>query len=225
VLRAEGINQAVDTTFDSDRSERQRLFYESVLKRLVDVLLATVGLIAALPIWVAITLAVKLDSPGPSIFVQERVGQHGRRFRFYKFRTMYTDADRRLAEVWLQNEVEGPVFKMRNDPRVSRVGSFLRRSSLDELPQLINVLKGDMSLVGPRPPLPNEVAQYRPTDLIRLSVKPGLTCLWQVNGRSTVGFEQWMEFDREYVRDMSLWLDLSILARTVGAVLSMRGAY
>src|SRR5256885_1081415 len=132
VLRAEGISQAVDTTFDSDRSERQRLFYESVLKRLVDVLLATVGLIAALPIWLAITLAVKLDSPGPSIFVQERVGQHGRRFRFYKFRTMYIDADRRLAEVWLQNEVEGPVFKMRNDPRVSRVGSFLRRSSLDE---------------------------------------------------------------------------------------------
>jgi exopolysaccharide biosynthesis polyprenyl glycosylphosphotransferase len=225
VLRAEGINQAVDTTFDSYRSEHQRIFYESVLKRLVDVLLATVGLIAALPIWVAITLAVKLDSPGPSIFVQERVGQHGRRFRFYKFRTMYIDADRRLAEVWLQNEVEGPVFKMRNDPRVSRVGSFLRRSSLDELPQLINVLKGDMSLVGPRPPLPNEVAQYRPTDLIRLSVKPGLTCLWQVNGRSTVGFEQWMEYDREYVRDMSLWLDLSILARTVGAVVSMRGAY
>jgi lipopolysaccharide/colanic/teichoic acid biosynthesis glycosyltransferase len=138
---------------------------------------------------------------------------------------MYIGAERRLADVELQNEAEGPVFKMRNDPRVSRVGAFLRRTSLDELPQLINVLRGDMSLVGPRPPLPNEVAQYRPSDLIRLSVKPGLTCLWQINGRSNVGFDQWMEYDREYVRKMSLWLDLSILARTVGAVLSMRGAY
>jgi exopolysaccharide biosynthesis polyprenyl glycosylphosphotransferase len=224
VLRVERINQP-DTAFGSARSERRRLIYESVLKRLVDVLLSSLGLIAALPVWLAIAVAIKLDSPGPAIFVQDRVGQHGGRFRFYKFRSMYIGAERRLADVELQNEAEGPVFKMRNDPRVSRVGAFLRRTSLDELPQLINVLRGDMSLVGPRPPLPNEVAQYRPSDLIRLSVKPGLTCLWQINGRSNVGFDQWMEYDREYVRKMSLWLDLSILARTVGAVLSMRGAY
>ena len=224
MLRAERINHA-DATFDSDRSERRWLVYESILKRLVDVLLTSLGLVAALPLWLAIAIAVKLDSPGPAIFVQERVGQHGRRFRFYKFRSMYIDAEERFASVQLHNEAEGPVFKMRNDPRISRVGAFLRRTSLDELPQLVNVLKGDMSLVGPRPPLPNEVAQYRPTDLIRLRVKPGLTCLWQINGRSNVGFDQWMEYDREYVRNMSLWLDLYILARTVGAVLSMRGAF
>jgi exopolysaccharide biosynthesis polyprenyl glycosylphosphotransferase len=196
-----------------------------VVKRLVDVLLAGVGLIAALPLWLGIAIAIKLDSPGPVIFVQERVGQHGRRFRFYKFRSMYIDAEQRFADVKRHNEVEGPVFKMRKDPRVSRVGILLRRTSLDELPQLINVLKGDMSLVGPRPPLPAEVAEYRPADLVRLSVKPGLTCLWQINGRSNVGFDQWMEYDREYVRNMSFWLDLRILARTVGAVLSMRGAF
>jgi exopolysaccharide biosynthesis polyprenyl glycosylphosphotransferase len=224
MLRAEGINHA-DAAFDSDRSERRRILYESVLKRLVDAMLASLGLIAALPMWLAVAVAIKLDSPGPAIFVQERVGRDGHRFRFYKFRSMYVDAQQRLADVKPQNEVEGPVFKMRNDPRVTRVGAFLRRTSLDELPQLINVLKGDMSLVGPRPPLPNEVAQYRPSDLVRLSVKPGLTCLWQINGRSNVGFDQWMEYDREYVRNMSLWLDLRILLRTVRAVLSMRGAF
>lgn len=224
MLRAEPINHG-DATFASEWSERRWLAYESVLKRLVDVVLTSLGLVAALPIWLVIAIAIKLDSPGPVVFVQDRVGQHGRRFRFYKFRSMYIDAAERFESVQAHNEAEGPVFKMRKDPRVSRVGSFLRRTSLDELPQLINVLKGDMSLVGPRPPLPNEVAQYRPADLIRLSVKPGLTCLWQINGRSNVGFDRWMEYDREYVSNMSFWLDLRILARTVGAVLSMRGAF
>jgi exopolysaccharide biosynthesis polyprenyl glycosylphosphotransferase len=224
VQQVQHINHA-DLLFDVARRERRRLVYESVLKRLVDLFLATFGLVAALPIWLAIIVAVKLDSPGPAIFVQERVGQHGRRFRFYKFRSMYVDAEQRLAEVQAHNEAEGPVFKMRHDPRISKVGALLRRTSLDELPQLINVLKGDMSLVGPRPPLPREVAQYRPSDHVRLAVKPGLTCLWQVSGRSNVGFDQWMEMDRHYVRNMSLWLDLTILLRTVRAVLSMRGAY
>jgi lipopolysaccharide/colanic/teichoic acid biosynthesis glycosyltransferase len=170
-------------------------------------------------------VAVRLDSPGPAIFVQERVGRHGRLFRFYKFRSMYVDAEQRLAEVLAGNEIDGPVFKIRNDPRVTKLGAFLRRTSLDELPQLVNVLKGEMSLVGPRPPLPREVEQYRPGDAIRLSVKPGLTCLWQISGRSNVSFDQWMEYDREYVRNMSLALDLGILIRTVGAVFTMRGAY
>jgi lipopolysaccharide/colanic/teichoic acid biosynthesis glycosyltransferase len=138
---------------------------------------------------------------------------------------MYVNAEQRMVEVRAQNEVDGPVFKMRHDPRVSRVGKFLRRTSLDELPQLFNILKGEMSLVGPRPPLPREVAKYRPADMIRLSVKPGLTCLWQVSGRSTVGFDAWMEYDREYVRRLSPWLDAAILIRTVWAVLSCRGAY
>ena len=198
--------------------------YETV-KRALDLAMATLGLIASAPIWLAIVIAIKLDSPGPVIFVQERVGLHGRRFRFYKFRSMHVDAERRLAELRAQNEVDGPVFKMRKDPRISKVGAFLRRTSLDELPQLLNVLKGDMSMVGPRPPLPREVEKYRPSDIVRLSVKPGLTCLWQIRGRSTLGFETWMEYDREYISNLSLWLDLSILARTVWAVLSCRGAY
>jgi lipopolysaccharide/colanic/teichoic acid biosynthesis glycosyltransferase len=195
------------------------------LKRLLDVALASLGLVASLPLSLAIIIAIKLDSPGPALFVQDRVGRHGHRFRFYKFRSMYVDAERRLSELEMHNEVDGPVFKMRKDPRISKVGAFLRRSSLDELPQLINVLKGEMSLVGPRPPLPREVEQYRPSDKIRLSVKPGLTCLWQIRGRSTLGFETWMEYDREYVANVTLLVDLSILVRTVWAVLSTRGAY
>jgi exopolysaccharide biosynthesis polyprenyl glycosylphosphotransferase len=202
-----------------------RFSYEDTLKRLLDLTLAALALIASLPLWILILVAIRVDSPGSPLFVQERVGIHGRRFRFYKFRSMYIDAEQRLAEVMAHNEIDGPVFKMKNDPRVSRVGMLLRRTSLDELPQLINVLKGEMSLVGPRPPLPREVEQYRPGDAVRLSVKPGLTCLWQIRGRSDVGFDQWMEFDREYVRELSFWLDIQILFRTVWVVLNCRGAY
>jgi lipopolysaccharide/colanic/teichoic acid biosynthesis glycosyltransferase len=188
-------------------------------------LLAGLVLIASLPIWLVVIIAIKIDSSGPAIFVQERVGRHGRPFRFYKFRSMMVDAEQRLADLQQHNEISGPVFKIRRDPRISRVGRILRRTSLDELPQLINVIKGEMSMVGPRPPLPREVAQYSPDDMVRLSVKPGLTCLWQVRGRSTLGFETWMEYDREYVRNLSLGLDLRILAQTLGAVISCRGAY
>lgn len=223
MLRAEQIKS--DMAFDVAWRGGHWPAYENFLKRIVDVVLAGIGLVAALPIWLAIVIAIRLDSPGPALFVQERVGQRGRRFRFYKFRSMHVDAESRLPEVAASNEVDGPVFKMRRDPRVTRVGGFLRRTSLDELPQLINVLRGDMSLVGPRPPLPREVAEYRPSDAVRLEVKPGLTCLWQISGRSTVSFDQWMEYDREYVHSISLWLDIRILVRTVGAVLSMKGAY
>jgi exopolysaccharide biosynthesis polyprenyl glycosylphosphotransferase len=214
-----------DSSFAVARRTPRWFAYEASLKRLLDVVLASLGLVASLPLSLAIIIAIKLDSPGPALFVQDRVGRYGRRFRFYKFRSMYVDAERRLSELQLQNEVDGPVFKIRKDPRISKVGAFLRRSSLDELPQLINVLKGEMSLVGPRPPLPREVEQYRPSDKIRLSVKPGLTCLWQIRGRSTLGFETWMEYDREYISNVTLWVDLSILVRTVWAVLSTRGAY
>lgn len=224
MLQAERINRA-DPSLDFAWRERSWPVYETSLKRFLDLLLASLGLVVSLPIWLVIVIAIRVDSAGPAVFVQERVGLHGRRFRFYKFRSMHIDAEQRLADVQSKNEVAGPVFKMRRDPRVTKVGAFLRRTSLDELPQLINVLKGDMSLVGPRPPLPREVEQYQPDDMVRLSVKPGLTCLWQIRGRSNVSFEQWMEYDREYVRGMSLWLDLTILFRTVGAVLSTRGAY
>jgi len=206
-------------------SGRRWFHYENSLKRCLDLVVAALGLVATLPLWAAVIIAIKLDSSGPAIFVQERVGRHGKTFRFFKFRSMHVNAEARLADLHEHNELEGPVFKIRRDPRITRVGAFLRRTSLDELPQLINVLRGDMSMVGPRPPLPREVQQYRPTDRIRLAVKPGLTCLWQIRGRSTVGFDTWMEYDREYIDRLSLRLDLSILARTFWAVLSGRGAY
>jgi len=199
--------------------------YNSTLKRVLDLCVASLVLVATLPIWLAIIVAIKLDSPGPAIFVQERVGLRGRRFRFYKFRSMTDGADRMKAGLRHLSEVDGPVFKLRVDPRVTRVGRLLRRTSLDELPQLINVLRGEMSLVGPRPPIPEEVAQYRPSDMIRLAVKPGLTCWWQVRGRSTVDFDTWMAFDREYVYGLSFWVDFQILVRTAQAVITCRGAF
>lgn len=193
------------------------------VKRAIDILGAVVALVLAAPFLPAIALAIKLDSPGPVFFVQERVGLHGRRFRMVKFRTMVADAEERLREVAALNEMSGPVFKVRDDPRVTRVGRFLRRMSLDELPQLWNVLKGEMSLVGPRPPLPREVARYDVRQRRRLSVKPGLTCLWQVSGRNNVPFERWVELDLEYIDSWNLWLDIKILARTLPAVLGMTG--
>jgi exopolysaccharide biosynthesis polyprenyl glycosylphosphotransferase len=199
--------------------------YNSTVKRLLDVTVAGLALILTLPIWLVIVIAIRLDSPGPALFVQERVGLRGRRFRFYKFRSMTHGADRMKANLRHLSEVDGPAFKIRTDPRVTRVGRVLRRTSLDELPQLVNVIRGEMSLVGPRPPVPEEVAQYRPSDMIRLAVKPGLTCWWQVRGRSNVDFDTWMAFDREYVYGLSFWVDMVILVRTAWAVLSCRGAY
>jgi lipopolysaccharide/colanic/teichoic acid biosynthesis glycosyltransferase len=199
--------------------------YNSTLKRALDMVVAALVLVCTLPIWLAIIVAIRFDSAGPAIFVQERVGLRGRRFRFYKFRSMTNGADRMKAGLRHLSEVDGPVFKIRTDPRVTRVGRFLRQTSLDELPQLINVLRGEMSLVGPRPPVPEEVAQYRPSDMIRLAVKPGLTCWWQVRGRSSLDFDTWMAFDREYVYGVSFWVDVAILVRTAWAVVSCRGAY
>ena len=201
------------------------LAYDPTFKRLLDVLLAGIGLVLTLPIWLAVAIAIKLESRGPVFFVQERVGYRGRRFQFLKFRSMYENAEAGLQHLLSANEASGPVFKIRNDPRITRVGKLIRKTSLDELPQLINVLRGEMSLVGPRPPIARETESYRPADHERFLVKPGLTCLWQVRGRSDVDFDTWMEYDREYVRDRSLLLDLQILLRTVVVVLSCRGAY
>jgi len=199
--------------------------YGTTVKRGLDLVLALAFLLCSLPIWALIVIAIKLDSPGAAFFSQERVGLRGRPFRFYKFRSMQDGADGAKVRVLHLNEVDGPVFKARTDPRVTRVGRLLRRTSLDELPQLINVVRGDMSLVGPRPPLPEEVANYRSSDMIRLAVKPGLTCWWQVRGRSDCDFDTWMAYDREYVYGMSLRIDMVILLKTVWAVLSCRGAY
>lgn len=195
------------------------------VKRAMDLTGATVGLVLASPIMLVTAIAVKRCDGGPVIFAQERVGKNGVHFKMYKFRSMYMDAEERLAELQKYNQVDGPAFKMENDPRVTPVGSFIRKTSIDELPQLWNVLKGEMSIVGPRPPIPREVAQYTDWDWGRLAVKPGLTCYWQVSGRSDVGFEDWMRLDLKYVEEQGFLTDMKILFKTVGVVLRGDGAY
>ena len=194
-------------------------------KRVLDVAVSTLLLLVLLPFLVVLTLLIVLDSPGNPIFAQRRVGRDGRTFRFFKLRTMVPDAEQRLAEVQHLNQANGPLFKIRRDPRVTRIGHFLRRTSLDELPQLWNVLRGDMSLVGPRPPLPHEVEAYTPHQWRRLTVTPGMTGLWQVSGRSDLSFEDAIALDLTYVDTWSFWLDLSLLLKTALVVLVARGAY
>jgi exopolysaccharide biosynthesis polyprenyl glycosylphosphotransferase len=195
-----------------------------LVKRGFDVVVSGTMLVLALPVLTLAAVAIKLTSPGPVLFRQVRCGLHGRRFAMLKLRTMYEDAEQRQAELAHLNECSGPVFKIRNDPRVTPVGRLLRRYSIDELPQLWNVLSGDMSLVGPRPPIPGEVDQYHPSQRRRLSMRPGLTCLWQVQGRNEIGFEDWVKLDLEYIDGWSLGTDLRILARTLPAVLRGTGA-
>jgi lipopolysaccharide/colanic/teichoic acid biosynthesis glycosyltransferase len=194
-------------------------------KRCFDLAVGFLVFVLVIPIVPLIALMIKLDSPGPVFYRQDRIGRGGRPFRFYKFRSMYREADRRLAELQPRNEQEGPVFKMKTDPRITPVGQFLRRSSMDEIPQIINVLRGEMSMVGPRPPLPVEVARYQPWHRRRLDVKPGITCLWQIAGRSQIGFDEWMRLDMEYLRTRCLRADLTIFAKTLPAVMARRGAY
>jgi lipopolysaccharide/colanic/teichoic acid biosynthesis glycosyltransferase len=202
----------------------QRSRRYEVCKRALDVAGSALLLAASLPILLIAGLAIRLESGGPVFFGQLRCGQGGRRFRMWKLRTMTHDAEARKRALLHLNEMDGPVFKIRRDPRVTRVGCVLRRYSVDEIPQLWNVLRGEMSLVGPRPPLPEEVIQYSPSERRRLAVRPGLTGLWQVSGRNELCFDEWMRLDLEYVRRASLALDLRILARTIPAVLRARGA-
>ncbi len=195
-----------------------------VLKKVLDVLVSFMLILLFLPIMVAIAVAIKLTSKGSIFYVQTRSGLNGRPFKFYKFRTMVTGAESKLDKLKDFNEMNGPVFKMKKDPRVIGIGRFLRQTSLDELPQLWNVLKGDMSLVGPRPPLPSEVVQYELWQRRRLSITPGITCLWQISGRNEIDFDKWMRLDLDYIDNWSLWLDIKILLLTIPAVLLRRGA-
>ncbi|MDX1644675.1 MAG: sugar transferase, partial [Thermoanaerobaculia bacterium] len=207
-------------TFSTGPTDQIQLF----AKRAVDLVVAAVALVLLAPLIALVALLIKATSKGPVFFRQERCGLNGRRFTLYKFRTMVEGAEAQLEELRARNEMRGPVFKLRDDPRVTPVGRLLRRFSLDELPQLWNVLRGHMSLVGPRPPVPQEVAQYRRWQRRRLSMRPGLTCLWQVSGRNEVDFERWMELDLEYIDSWSPRLDVEILVKTIPAVLSGRGA-
>ncbi|MFN8476130.1 MAG: undecaprenyl-phosphate glucose phosphotransferase [Anaerolineae bacterium] len=199
--------------------------WNRAFKRGLDVAIAAMTLIITSPITLLVALAIRLDSPGPVLFRQTRVGLYGRPFTLYKFRSMRVDAEQQLMQLKEQNEASGPLFKMRNDPRQTRVGRFIRRTSLDELPQLLNVLNGDMSLVGPRPPIPREVEQYDEWHRRRLDVAPGLTGLWQVSGRSQLTFDEMVMLDLYYAENWSLLLDLKILLRTIPTVLLGTGAY
>jgi exopolysaccharide biosynthesis polyprenyl glycosylphosphotransferase len=196
-----------------------------VVKRVIDIIGAAAGLVLLAPLMLSVAAAIKLTSRGPIVYPQDRCGLTRRPFRMYKFRSMYADADKLQASLEERNEASGPVFKIRDDPRITPLGRLLRKSSIDELPQLWNVVRGDMSLVGPRPLPWRDVQRItRPADMRRFSMRPGLTCLWQVQGRSNLSFERWVELDLEYIDNWSLALDARILARTIPAVLSGNGA-
>jgi len=196
------------------------------LKRLLDITASATALLILSPLFLMVTLLIRLDSKGSIFFSQMRVGKQGKLFKMWKFRSMYIDAEARKATLIKQNEMKGGVlFKMKKDPRITWVGRFIRKFSIDELPQLWNVFIGDMSLVGPRPPLPIEVEQYTPYQRRRLAVTPGITCIWQVSGRSEIPFEKQVQMDLDYIANQSFWFDITLLLKTVPAVLKARGAY
>jgi exopolysaccharide biosynthesis polyprenyl glycosylphosphotransferase len=194
------------------------------VKRAMDIVGAAIGLLTLSPLLILVAVLIKFESRGSVFFPQLRVGQNGRMFRMLKFRSMVLDAEKYQRALLEANEQAGPVFKVRRDPRITRVGAFIRRYSIDELPQLWNVLRGDMSIVGPRPPILKEVQQYQPWQRRRLSVRPGLTCFWQVSGRNEIGFDQWMQLDLQYVDQWSIGTDLRLIARTIPAVFTGSGA-
>jgi exopolysaccharide biosynthesis polyprenyl glycosylphosphotransferase len=197
-----------------------------LVKRLLDIVVSSILMILLMPVFITVAVAIRLEDPGPILFKQRRVGRWGALFTMWKFRSMYTDAEDRKKELTAQNEMEGGViFKMKDDPRVTKVGRVIRKTSIDELPQLWNVLKGDMSLVGPRPPVPREVDEYSLSDRRRLEVIPGITCIWQVSGRSDIPFDQQVELDVQYIQSQSFWTDIKILLKTVPALLFGTGAY
>nr|WP_242873954.1 sugar transferase [Clostridium gasigenes] len=183
-------------------------------KRALDIVASLIGLIVLSPLIVIIGILIRIESKGPIIFSQKRIGLKGRKFEMYKFRSMVPNAEELKKKLLEQNEMSGPMFKMKEDPRITKTGKFIRKTSIDELPQLINVLKGEMSLVGPRPSLPKEVEKFESWMLKRLEVKPGLTCYWQVSGRNNIDFEQWMQLDLDYVNDRNFLLDIKLIVRT-----------
>jgi len=202
------------------------VWFAYVLKRLMDIFISGAAIIALSPLMISVALLIKLESQGPIIFKQVRVGKNGRHFDFYKFRSMYRDAEARRQAIIAKNESsDGVIFKMKRDPRITRIGRFIRKFSIDELPQLFNVLEGSMSLVGPRPPLPSEVKEYTLEDRKRLHIKPGITCIWQVSGRSDIPFKQQVHLDEAYIKSHGVWKDFMLLLKTIPAVITGKGAY
>lgn len=207
-----------------EESSMEFSFYE-VIKRLIDIVCSFLGVLVLSPLFIIIAIIIKMTSKGPVFFSQKRVGKNGKEFDMYKFRSMVVNAEELKEKLAAKNEMSGPMFKMKDDPRVTKVGKFIRKTSIDELPQLWNVLKGDMSLVGPRPSLPKEVAQFENWMYKRLEVKPGLTCYWQVSGRNNIDFEDWMKLDIKYVDERSTWIDIKLIFKTVGVLFGDKNAH
>lgn len=208
--------------FENESSMEFSLY--EIIKRLIDVICSFIGVVVLSPLFIVIAIIIKATSKGPVFFSQKRVGKNGKEFDMYKFRSMVVNAEELKEKLASQNEMSGPMFKMKDDPRVTKVGKFIRKTSIDELPQLWNVLKGDMSLVGPRPSLPKEVAQFEEWMHRRLEVKPGLTCYWQVSGRNNIDFEDWMKLDIKYVDERSTWIDIKLIFKTVGVLFGDKNA-
>ncbi|CEK35532.1 sugar transferase [Paraclostridium sordellii] len=195
------------------------------LKRVIDILGSLIGLILLSPIFLIVAIAIKIEDPKGSIFFgQKRNGKYPKTFKMYKFRSMVYNAEELLEKLKEQNEMTGPAFKMKNDPRITKIGKFIRKTSIDELPQLFNILKGDMSFVGPRPPIPREVEEYDEYQLQRLSVKPGLTCYWQVSGRNNIDFDEWIELDLKYIKERNIFIDIKLILLTIPALLGDKNA-
>ncbi|MCR1974903.1 exopolysaccharide biosynthesis polyprenyl glycosylphosphotransferase [Clostridium sporogenes] len=207
--------EEVQTEYKSEYSKTIMYF---VIKKIIDLLGSIIGLILLSPILIITAIAIKLDSKGPVFFIQERVGKNEQVFNMYKFRSMVIDAEEKLYKLKDKNEMSGPMFKMKDDPRITKIGRFIRKTSIDELPQLFNVLKGEMSLVGPRPNLPREVIKFTDYQKNKFLAKPGLTCYWQVMGRNNIDFEDWIELDIKYIRKRNTWEDIKLIFKTVGVL-------
>ena len=204
--------EGIDISKILERESKLYLF----IKRSIDIICSLAGIIVLSPVFLIVAVLIKIEDPKGSIFFcQERNGQHPNTFKMYKFRSMVHNAEELLKDLQHKNEQTGPAFKMADDPRITKVGKFIRKTSLDELPQLFNILKGDMSLVGPRPPIPREVREYNSYQMQRLLVKPGLTCIWQVSGRNNIGFDEWVDMDLEYIKTRNLLLDIKLILKTV----------
>jgi exopolysaccharide biosynthesis polyprenyl glycosylphosphotransferase len=217
------LSEEVESISHVDKYSKSFPYYFT--KRVIDICGSLIGIILLSPIIILTIIAIKLDSKGPIIFSQERVGKNGKLFKMYKFRSMVTNAEKLLVKLKDKNEMSGPMFKMKEDPRITKVGKFIRKTSLDELPQLFNVIKGNMSLVGPRPNLPAEVAKFSSYHKLKLNAKPGLTCYWQVMGRNAIGFEEWMKLDVKYIEERTIWVDIKLIIRTFFVLFGDRNAH
>ena len=214
----------------ADRSNMRAVYEKKsnvykFLKRFFDIVLSGIALLCLSPVFLVTAIAIKLEDGGPAFFTQPRAGKDMKPFKMYKFRSMYVNADEKLKELLKDNEQTGHAFKIKNDPRITKVGKFIRKTSIDELPQLINIIKGDMSIVGPRPILSFQMEECNDYEKQRLIVQPGLTCYWQIGGRTNIKWDEWVELDLNYIEEMSLWTDLKMIVKTVPAVFDSEGAY